>query len=149
MSSAALIFGYIVMMNALIPISLYVTLEAVKIFQCWFIQQDVSMYHPDTDTRAEARTTAINEDLGMVRYVFSDKTGTLTENIMKLRAVMVSGFSYLHIDLDRLQEKAAQNGLLDTGGDEDDPGAAEELSEMATGSPKIERTSSRLSFLRS
>ncbi|KAI9474936.1 hypothetical protein BX667DRAFT_487844 [Coemansia mojavensis] len=108
MPATALIFGYIVMMNALIPISLYVTLEAVKIFQCWFIQQDVGMYHPDSDTRAEARTTAINEDLGMVRYVFSDKTGTLTENIMKLRAVMVAGFSYLHIDLDRLKESPAQ-----------------------------------------
>ncbi|KAJ2075221.1 hypothetical protein GGH13_000766 [Coemansia sp. S155-1] len=103
MPATALIFGYIVMMNALIPISLYVTLEAVKIFQCWFIQQDVSMYHAESDSRAEARTTAINEDLGMVRYVFSDKTGTLTENIMKLRAVMVAGFSYLHMDLDRLQ----------------------------------------------
>ncbi|KAJ2356639.1 hypothetical protein GGF43_001941, partial [Coemansia sp. RSA 2618] len=102
MPATALLFGYIVMMNALIPISLYVTLEAVKIFQCWFIQQDAQMYHAASDTRAEARTTAINEDLGMVRYVFSDKTGTLTENIMKLRALMVAGFSFLHIDLDRL-----------------------------------------------
>ncbi|KAI8318958.1 phospholipid-translocating P-type ATPase [Martensiomyces pterosporus] len=109
MPATALIFGYIVMMNSLIPISLYVTLEAVKIFQCWFIQQDVSMYHAETDTKAEAHTTAINEDLGMVRYVFSDKTGTLTENIMKLRAVMVAGFSYLHIDLDRLHTPTAGN----------------------------------------
>ncbi|KAJ1796764.1 drs2 neo1 protein [Coemansia sp. RSA 2399] len=154
MSSAALIFGYIVMMNALIPISLYVTLEAVKIFQCWFIQQDVSMYHPDTDTRAEARTTAINEDLGMVRYVFSDKTGTLTENIMKLRAVMVSGFSYLHIDLDRLQEKSAGSSGLGGNSDTDDPAAAaaaaDEPADMAApSSPNIQRTSSRLSILRS
>ncbi|KAJ2694882.1 hypothetical protein H4218_005429 [Coemansia sp. IMI 209128] len=125
MPATALIFGYIVMMNALIPISLYVTLEAVKIFQCWFIQQDVSMYHAESDSRAEARTTAINEDLGMVRYVFSDKTGTLTENIMKLRAVMVAGFSYLHIDLDRLQNAAV---------------ASEPLPE--------ERNSSRMSFMR-
>ncbi|KAJ2864671.1 hypothetical protein GGH94_002761 [Coemansia aciculifera] len=127
MPATALIFGYIVMMNALIPISLYVTLEAVKIFQCWFIQQDVSMYHAESDSRAEARTTAINEDLGMVRYVFSDKTGTLTENIMKLRAVMVAGFSYLHMDLDRLQ---ATNVVANES--------------VATD----ERNSSRLSFMR-
>ncbi|KAJ2198379.1 hypothetical protein GGH18_001020, partial [Coemansia sp. RSA 530] len=109
MPATALLFGYIVMMNALIPISLYVTLEAVKIFQCWFIQQDIEMYHAPSDTRAEARTTAINEDLGMVRYVFSDKTGTLTENIMKLRALMIAGFSYLHIDLDRLTPDPVQS----------------------------------------
>ncbi|KAJ1746842.1 hypothetical protein LPJ79_005650 [Coemansia sp. RSA 1821] len=134
MPATALIFGYIVMMNALIPISLYVTLEAVKIFQCWFIQQDVGMYHPDSDTRAEARTTAINEDLGMVRYVFSDKTGTLTENIMKLRAVMVAGFSYLHIDLDRLKESPAQKS-------EPVEDAKEQDSSQLSGS--------RMSFLRS
>ncbi|KAJ2821487.1 drs2 neo1 protein, partial [Coemansia sp. 'formosensis'] len=99
---------------------------AVKIFQCWFIQQDVSMYHAESDSRAEARTTAINEDLGMVRYVFSDKTGTLTENIMKLRAVMVAGFSYLHMDLDRLK-------------------ANTEVSEPLV---PDERNSSRLSFMR-
>ncbi|KAI9505308.1 hypothetical protein BX070DRAFT_182303, partial [Coemansia spiralis] len=143
MPATALIFGYIVMMNALIPISLYVTLEAVKIFQCWFIQQDIAMYHPDTDTRAEARTTAINEDLGMVRYVFSDKTGTLTENIMKLRAVMIAGFSYLHIDLDRLKD-SPKSGSKDT----EEP-VVDGLGTLSPESPKVHRTSSRLSFLRS
>ncbi|KAJ1723237.1 hypothetical protein LPJ53_002402 [Coemansia erecta] len=145
MPAAALIFGYIVMMNALIPISLYVTLEAVKIFQCWFIQQDIAMYHADTDTRAEARTTAINEDLGMVRYVFSDKTGTLTENIMKLRAVMVAGFSYLHVDLDRLNTRRKDDdGAAETSPGPEVPSAAA----VGSSSPRVERTSSRLSFLR-
>ncbi|KAJ2376788.1 hypothetical protein IW150_001773, partial [Coemansia sp. RSA 2607] len=145
MPAAALIFGYIVMMNALIPISLYVTLEAVKIFQCWFIQQDVAMYHADTDTRAEARTTAINEDLGMVRYVFSDKTGTLTENIMKLRAVMVAGFSYLHVDLDRLNTKRKEEG----GSADNSPGPdMPPVAAVGSSSPRVERTSSRMSFLR-
>ncbi|KAJ2713785.1 hypothetical protein H4R19_002077, partial [Coemansia spiralis] len=135
-SASALVFGYIVMMNALIPISLYVTLEAVKIFQCWFIEQDVAMYHAPSNTRAEARTTAINEDLGMVRYVFSDKTGTLTENIMKLRAIMCAGFSYLHIDLDRLHDSAAPAPADDD---------ASQLEQPAT----PPRSASRLSLLRS
>ncbi|KAJ1900024.1 hypothetical protein LPJ66_001749, partial [Kickxella alabastrina] len=149
MPATALIFGYLVMMNALIPISLYVTLEAVKIFQCWFIQQDLSMYHAESDTRAEARTTAINEDLGMVRYVFSDKTGTLTENIMKLRAVMVAGFSYLHVDLDRLQQQAkdssaAATNLL-TGGA---AFSANDQQGAGGGLPNMNRSTSKLSFLR-
>ncbi|KAJ2720419.1 hypothetical protein GGI07_004606 [Coemansia sp. Benny D115] len=156
MPATALIFGYIVMMNALIPISLYVTLEAVKIFQCWFIQQDASMYHPDTDTRAEARTTAINEDLGMVRYVFSDKTGTLTENIMKLRAVMVAGFSYLHVDLDRLQQqqqessraKEATDPLLGEALASGDQAGGNDNSGFGGTSPRVKRSLSKLSFLR-
>ncbi|KAJ2160716.1 hypothetical protein GGF46_002017, partial [Coemansia sp. RSA 552] len=142
MPATALIFGYIVMMNALIPISLYVTLEAVKIFQCWFIQQDVEMYHAPSDTRAETRTTAINEDLGMVQYVFSDKTGTLTENIMKLRAVMIAGFSYLHMDLDRLQgSKAAPLDPEETASPTTDDNDQRHRGHQ--------RSSSRLSFLRS
>ncbi|KAJ2609981.1 hypothetical protein H4S08_003822, partial [Coemansia sp. RSA 1365] len=144
MPAAALLFGYIVMLNALIPISLYVTLEAVKIFQCWFIQQDVAMFHAPSNTRAAARTTAINEDLGMVRYVFSDKTGTLTENIMKLRAVMCAGFSYLHIDLDRLQAPLEESKKTDA----DSPIEAEVTKSSSSPSASHNRTSSRLSFLR-
>ncbi|KAJ2366764.1 hypothetical protein H4S02_005769, partial [Coemansia sp. RSA 2611] len=136
MPAAALVFGYIVMMNALIPISLYVTLEAVKIFQCWFITQDACMYDPASDSRAEARTTAINEDLGMVRYVFSDKTGTLTENIMKLRALMVAGFSFLHVDVDRLLE--ARDAELSKSGD--DGNSAAEPMRSPSPSPSLFRT---------
>ncbi|KAJ2806568.1 drs2 neo1 protein, partial [Coemansia guatemalensis] len=113
--------------------------------------QDAAMYHAPTNTRAAARTTAINEDLGMVRYVFSDKTGTLTENIMKLRAVMCAGFSYLHIDLDRLQAPAEVTEGTDAGEDAESSAEAEVSATKSTPSPDAphNRTSSRLSFLRS
>ncbi|KAJ1914313.1 hypothetical protein H4219_004849 [Mycoemilia scoparia] len=110
----AMIFGNVVMMNALIPISLYVTLEAIKIFQMYFIQVDVGMYHEPTKRGAEARTTTINEDLGMVRYIFSDKTGTLTENIMKFRGMLAGGISLVHRDVDR-EESAEVAGYGDNG----------------------------------
>lgn len=43
------------------------------------------MYHAESDTPAMARTSNLNEELGQVKYIFSDKTGTLTCNIMEFK----------------------------------------------------------------
>ncbi|CAB4406884.1 unnamed protein product [Rhizophagus irregularis] len=89
-------FAYIILYNTMIPISLYVTLEIIKLAQVYFINHDLDMYHEETDTPAEARTSTINEELGQVNYLFSDKTGTLTDNIMLFRKLSVGGRSFLH-----------------------------------------------------
>ncbi|XP_013770647.1 phospholipid-transporting ATPase IB [Pundamilia nyererei] len=92
---------FIILYNNLIPISLLVTLEVVKFTQALFINWDVEMYYSETDTPAMARTSNLNEELGQVKYLFSDKTGTLTCNIMHFKKCTIAGITYGHFpDLD-------------------------------------------------
>ena len=66
---------FIILINQLIPISLYVTLELVKVMQCTLLTWDLHMYHKASGTPFLCRTTTLNEELGQVQYVLSDKTG--------------------------------------------------------------------------
>ncbi|MBA0548084.1 hypothetical protein Golob_019203 [Gossypium lobatum] len=80
----------------LIPISLYVSIEIVKVLQSIFINQDLHMYHEETDKPAHARTSNLNEELGQVDTILSDKTGTLTCNSMEFIKCSIAGTSYGH-----------------------------------------------------
>ena len=102
--TAPTIMGFIIMFNTMIPLSLYVTMEIIKAVQMVLLQWDIDMYHLPTDTPAEARTATILEELGQVSYVFSDKTGTLTDNVMLFRKFSVCGVPWIH-DIDLLMKK--------------------------------------------
>ncbi|XP_014509126.1 phospholipid-transporting ATPase 10-like [Vigna radiata var. radiata] len=78
----------------LIPISLYVSIEIVKVLQSIFINQDANMYYAETDKPAHARTSNLNEELGQVDTILSDKTGTLTCNSMEFIKCSIAGVAY-------------------------------------------------------
>lgn len=87
-------WGYIIVLNTMVPISLYVSVEVIRLGQSYFINWDLQMYYPEKDTPAKARTTTLNEQLGQIHYIFSDKTGTLTQNIMTFKKCCINGQVY-------------------------------------------------------
>ncbi|XAR49922.1 Phospholipid-translocating ATPase [Bertholletia excelsa] len=86
--TALILYGY------LIPISLYVSIEVVKVLQAMFINQDIDMYDEESGTPAQARTSNLNEELGQVDTILSDKTGTLTCNQMDFLKCSIAGVAY-------------------------------------------------------
>ncbi|KAF0688063.1 Aste57867_20287 [Aphanomyces stellatus] len=85
-------FTFLILYNNLVPISLYVSLDMVKVAQAKNISSDPEMTHEGF--HAIARTSDLNEDLGQIEYIFSDKTGTLTQNIMEFRKCFIGGVVY-------------------------------------------------------
>lgn len=70
------------------------SVEIIRLGNSFYIDWDRKMYYPRSDTPAEARTTTLNEELGQIKYIFSDKTGTLTQNIMTFNMCSINGKSY-------------------------------------------------------
>lgn len=84
----------LIIYQSLVPISLYISIEIIKTIQAYFIYADVKMYYDRLDFPCIAKAWNISDDLGQIEYVFSDKTGTLTQNVMEFRKCTINGKSY-------------------------------------------------------
>lgn len=84
----------LIALQNIVPISLYISIEIVKTIQAYFISQDVDMYYKPFDTACVPKTWNISDDLGQIEYIFSDKTGTLTQNIMEFQKCSINGVAY-------------------------------------------------------
>lgn len=84
----------------IVPISLYISIEFVKLMQAFFIwgDNDIMYRNGDTKRRTMARSWNLSDDLGQIQYIFSDKTGTLTQNAMLFRQCSVAGKVYIGDD---------------------------------------------------
>ena len=103
---------YFVLYSNMIPISLYVVLEIIKSIQGVLINYDKEIHDPTIDKYANCRTTELIEELGQVEFIFSDKTGTLTQNSMMLKKVYINGRVYGNKFDDTPDAKFSINGDL-------------------------------------
>jgi phospholipid-translocating ATPase len=85
---------FLLLNSLMIPISLKVTLDVIKFMYAKFVDWDTDLYYADADLPAKAVSTSIGEDLGQIEHVFTDKTGTLTENLMRFHKCSIGGQLY-------------------------------------------------------
>lgn len=77
-----------------VPISLTVSIELVKLWQAMFMEMEIKMYDEEENISMKAQASNLNEELGQIEYVFSDKTGTLTSNIMEFKKMTAGNNAY-------------------------------------------------------
>ncbi|XP_028815802.1 phospholipid-transporting ATPase 11C isoform X3 [Denticeps clupeoides] len=90
--------SFMVLFNFIIPVSMYVTVEMQKFLGSFFITWDKDFFDPEIQEGALVNTSDLNEELGQVEYVFTDKTGTLTQNNMEFIECCIDGFQYKNRD---------------------------------------------------
>jgi phospholipid-transporting ATPase len=126
-------FYFFLLMYQFVPISLYVSLTMVKFLQAFFMENDLLMYHEETDTPARVRSASLNEEIGQISHIFSDKTGTLTQNVMEFRKCSINGISYGHGTTEIGLAALKRSGKLSDADNEDN----ESVESLRSGIPAV------------
>lgn len=96
---------FILLYNNIIPISLFVTMDIIKLLQIHYI-------HIISDKKIKFKTGEVNEDMGQVEYILADKTGTITNNSHSLKVCCINGTVYSRCetdDLDNIESLASES----------------------------------------
>ncbi|KAJ3225401.1 hypothetical protein HK099_006859 [Clydaea vesicula] len=89
-------FSCMIIFQNIIPIAIYISVDVAKTFQSYMIFLDEDMFCKESNTPALPRSWNLCDDLGQIEYVFSDKTGTLTSNVMLFQKCSINGVMYGH-----------------------------------------------------
>ena len=103
---------WIILVNNIVPISLLMTLEMVKYIQGIFISWDYHIYDLINKQKPKVQTSTLNEELGQVKFIFTDKTGTLTKNYMEYKAMSINGKIYGIDNKEELNINKKKNKVL-------------------------------------
>jgi phospholipid-transporting ATPase len=133
-------FTFLILFTVMIPISLYVTLEVVKLGLAYFMVKDKDMYYEETGTPLKVKTSNLPEELGQIKHIFSDKTGTLTRNIMEFMKCTIDGETYGFLAEERSQSakkgrKEGEGGSSDSSSESSGDQNDEEYDEEKYGDP--------------
>ena len=121
----------LILFQNLVPISLYISLEIVRTIQAVFIHSDIFMYYEKLQIYCVPKSWNISDDVGQIEYIFSDKTGTLTQNVMDFKKCTVNGISYGEAFTE------AQIGMVRREGGDADAVAARERERIAQDTTKM------------
>ncbi|XP_069347947.1 phospholipid-transporting ATPase IK [Eulemur rufifrons] len=94
MESFFIFWGFLILLSVMIPMAMFIIAEFIYLGNSMFINWDEEMYYAPQDVPAKARSTSLNDQLGQVEYIFSDKTGTLTQNILTFKKCCIDGYIY-------------------------------------------------------
>ena len=86
--------SFLILFNYMVPISMYMNIELYRVFGALFMKSDIYLYDPETDQPCGVNASNLNEDLGQINILFSDKTGTLTKNQMIFLKCFAAGRNY-------------------------------------------------------